>query len=77
MKKYMKKFLLLSALFVASQVLLAQPPDPPGDPSAGGDPIGGGAPVGTGIGILLTLGAAYGSRKLYAAWKNNQEEIED
>ncbi|MDP3463437.1 MAG: hypothetical protein Q8S18_11660 [Bacteroidales bacterium] len=73
----MKKLIMLSMMFVASQVLLAQPPDPPGDPAAGGDPIGGGAPVGTGIGILLTLGAAYGTKKVYTTWKKNQEEIED
>jgi hypothetical protein len=76
MKKHLRNILLVSAMMVASQVLLAQPPDPPGDPSDGGGPIGGGAPIGTGIGILLTLGAAYGSRKLYAAWKN-KEEIEE
>lgn len=73
MKKHIKEILLLSALFVASQVLLAQPPDPPGDPGAGGDPIGGGAPVGSGIGILLTLGVAYGSKKVWDSRRKIEE----
>ncbi|MBS4058171.1 MAG: hypothetical protein KGZ82_12695 [Bacteroidales bacterium] len=77
MKKQLIRILLLLALSIASQVLLAQPPDPPGDPSAGGGPIGGSAPIGGGIGILLTLGAAYGARKLYNNWKMNQEELEE
>jgi len=76
MKKHLRNILLVSAMMVASQVLLAQPPDPPVDPSAGGGPIGGGAPIGTGIGILLTLGAAYGAKKVYKAWKN-REDLEE
>ncbi len=31
--------------------------------------MGGSAPIGSGIAILLSLGAAYGGRKVYKAWK--------
>ena len=42
---------------------LTEPGDPGGDP-VGEDPLGGGAPVGSGTLLLLTLGAAYGSKKI-------------
>lgn len=45
--------------------LEAQPPNPPGDPSAGGDPVGGSAPIGSGLGILLAMGAAYAGKKVW------------
>lgn len=43
----------------------AQPPDPPEDPQSGGEVVGGGAPIGSGLAILLTLGAAYGGKKVW------------
>lgn len=56
-------------------VTMAQgPPPPPGD--HGGDQNvpanGGGAPIGGGIAILLTLGAAWGGKKVYQAYKNEE-----
>jgi hypothetical protein len=59
--------------------LLAQvPPPPPGGHGQGGNqPAGGGAPIGSGIGILLALGAAYGGKKIYQAWKTREEQLED
>ncbi len=61
--------LILAGLFsiVFSLSILAQgPPDPPGSHGEDGDQTpGGNAPVGSGIAILLSLGAAYGGRKLY------------
>lgn len=50
------------------------PGDPGGEPGGGDDPIGGGAPIGSGIAILLTLGAAYGGKKIYFMNKENLEE---
>jgi hypothetical protein len=79
----MKKiFLILLTLTLAfsSNHLLADggPPPPPGDPSTGDGPVGGGgAPIGSGIAILLTLGAAYGGRKVYQYWKSQNEELEE
>jgi hypothetical protein len=61
--------LLIAALFVTSPLLMmAQtPPHPNGGnaPDAGNGPVGGGAPIGSGLTIMITLGAAYGARKLY------------
>jgi hypothetical protein len=73
MKKIIIRTVLAASLFISASALLAQgPPPPPVDPESGGGPVGGPAPVGTGIGILLTLGAAYGGRKLYKAWKDSE-----
>ncbi len=78
MKKGIKHILLsLSFILLTSTAMLAQgPPDPPEDPGDGGGPVGGGAPIGSGIGILLILGAAYGGRKLYRAF-NQEEKLEE
>jgi len=69
MKKAIKIVLLtvfFLTLTVALNVLMAQPM-PGGDPSSGGGnaPVGGYAPIGSGLVILLALGAAYGTKKLY------------
>jgi hypothetical protein len=56
---------------------MAQPPNPPSDPSSGGNEVvGGDAPVGGGLEILLLMGLAYGSKKTYKIWKS-KEELED
>ncbi len=57
----------LSPLFITN-VLGDQPPDPGGDPT--GDPVGG-APIGSGLVILVSLGLAYGAKKVY---KHNWDE---
>jgi len=58
---------LVFTLFFSMSVDAQGPPPPPGDSNhhAGGTPIGGNAPIGGGLFILLGLGAAYGSRKVY------------
>ncbi|MDA3943784.1 MAG: hypothetical protein PF694_09640 [Bacteroidetes bacterium] len=66
---------LLSISFGASQLSAQAPPPPPdGHGATGNQDAGGGAPIGGGLGILLALGAAYGGRKVYRAWKDQQEE---
>ncbi len=77
MKKKILKTLAISAFLLIGNGLLAQaPPPPPADHGEGGNqPAGGGAPIGSGIGILLALGAAYGGRKLYTAFK--EQDIEE
>jgi hypothetical protein len=73
MKKAIK-IVLLTVFFITFTValnsIMAQPM-PGGDPSGGGvnPPVGGYAPIGSGLIILLSLGAAYGSRKFYNARK--------
>ena len=47
------------------------PQDPGSGPQLGDPPIGGGAPVGSGVIVLLTLGAIYGSKKVYEMKKVN------
>jgi hypothetical protein len=72
MKKAIK-IVLLTVFFITFTValssLMAQPM-PGGDPSGGGNPaVGGYAPIGSGLIILLSLGAGYGSKKIYDARK--------
>ncbi|GAB4329986.1 MAG: hypothetical protein Kow00127_22270 [Bacteroidales bacterium] len=55
--------LALAPLFLTAQ----NPPHPNGGnaPGSGNTPVGGGAPIDGGITLLMLLGAAYGSRKVY------------
>jgi len=46
-----------------------QPPDPGGGPGSGDDPVGGGAPIGSGLFVMISLGVAYGSKKVFNARK--------
>ena len=71
--------LLTAILFAFSISALAQTPPPPngngGDPTGGGHtPVGGGAPIGSGLIILMTLGAAYGTKKVYDFRKRRLED---
>ena len=61
--------LFFAALFVA----VAQEPPPPPDTHGSTEdaPAGGGAPIGSGLIVLLSLGAAYGGRKIYD-WKKSE-----
>ncbi len=81
MKKNILVIILTGFFFMLSFVLTAvetEPGDPGGDPDPGGeDPLGGGAPIGSGTLLLIGLGAAYGGKKVYKLYKDNQEELED
>ncbi len=82
MKKILITALFLLSLSFTTSELYAQNGAPPPPPSGHGetgnqpadDPGGGGAPIGGGLGILMALGAAYGGRKVYKAWKDKAEE---
>jgi len=69
MKKVVKNIVatlvLVAFLMISGTVLADAPPDPGGDPGTGGGTPVGGSPIGGGIAILLSLGAAYGSKKIY------------
>jgi len=68
MKRNFKIILIATFLFTAPLLSLAQaPPHPNGGhaPGSGNGPVGGGAPIGNGVIILVVMGAAFGTRKLY------------
>ncbi|MDY0078052.1 MAG: hypothetical protein RBR87_12345 [Bacteroidales bacterium] len=70
---------LLSVSFTTSELYAqgggAPPPPPGGHGETGNQPAeGGSAPIGGGLAILLSLGAAYGGRKVYKVWKDKAEE---
>lgn len=68
MKQTFVLLLVTFTLLFQCETVFAQepPPPPPGGGHGGGGNQGGSAPIGSGIGILLALGVAYGSKKLYA-----------
>ena len=76
--KIAKTILILTLFMGWSLLAMAQggpPPPPGGGHGDGGDQppgTGGSAPIGSGIAILLSLGAAWGGRKVYQAYR--QEE---
>lgn len=76
----MKNIKLLIAgiffLFLSIGVMAQGPPNPPGGSHGGSGDAGpgGGAPIGGGLLILLSLGAAYGGKKLYDLKKESLEE---
>jgi hypothetical protein len=68
MKRKFRIAFIAVFLVTAPLLMLAQtPPHPNGGnaPGAGNGPVGGGAPVGSGVVLLLAMGAAYGTGKLY------------
>ncbi|MCF8232732.1 MAG: hypothetical protein K9J27_11140 [Bacteroidales bacterium] len=74
-------FLIAFSLMAFSQS--SAPPPPPGGSTGSGDGTGGstdsrnGAPLSGGIGMLLTLGVAYGGKKYYDYRKRLKNEIQE
>jgi hypothetical protein len=76
------KLLLVAALFsllsIGAFAQTGPPPPPNGDPgseTAQDNKLGGNANVGGGVLILLTLGLAYGGKRLYDLRKQKKEEV--
>lgn len=68
MKKLAGTLIVAAFLLSAPLMLLGQtPPHPNGGnaPGTGNTPVGGGAPIDGGIVMLLIMGAAYGSKKVF------------
>jgi hypothetical protein len=65
----------LGLILGLANVTIPQPPPPPAGHGNSGNAVPGGgmAPVGSGLILLLGMGAAYGSRKLFKAWKNLED----
>ncbi len=72
MKKAIKSLIVIGLFLSLPLLSLAQTPPHPnggGGPGGGNTPVGGGAPIGGGLIIMLVMGAAYGSKKVYKAFK--------
>ena len=70
--------LIITGLFLTLPVIIvtasAPPPPPPPDEVGSSDtPIGGPAPIGSGLVLLVSMGAAYGAKKVYNARKRLEE----
>ena len=77
MKKSILHIILVGLLIIVPVIMASAsapppPPPPPGGPS-GSTPIGGTAPIGSGIVMLLSMGAAYGAKKVFDARKKLEE----
>ena len=76
MKNIIRTFIVVSFLTLLPLLSTAQmmgPSDPGNAPQ--GQPLGGGsAPIGGGLFILLGLGVAYGSKKVYELNKKELDE---
>ncbi len=73
--RFTKAIFILTLFVCWVQISNAQgPPPPPGDGhgSTSNQAPGGGAPIGGGIALLLSLGAAWGGKKVYQAYKNKE-----
>lgn len=76
MKKTIFNLILVGLLIIVPVIIVSAsappPPPPPGGP--GSDiPIGGSAPIGSGLVMLISMGIAYGSKKIYNARKRLEE----
>lgn len=63
------------SVLICSNTLFSQsPPPPPDNHGEQGDnsPQGGSAPIGSGLTLLLTMGAAYGAKKIYSLKKTEK-----
>ncbi|NOU47154.1 MAG: hypothetical protein HOO86_08845 [Bacteroidales bacterium] len=67
MKKNIIRLIFIVSFSITGLEIMSQPPAPPsgGVGQGGNQEASGDAPIGSGIGILLTLGAAYGGKKIY------------
>ena len=81
--KSLRKFLLTLVFLFASMFMIHaiadEPLDAPPPPPGGGHGGGGnqqGAPIDGGLGILMALGAGYGTWKLYKSRKAEKEAEE-
>ena len=75
--KFVKVTLILTLFLGWGLFTRAQGPPPPPDQhgAMGNKEPGGNAPIGGGIAILLSMGAAWGGRKVYQAYKKEEYVI--
>lgn len=72
MKKTFITLSVIAFLFLAPLFLMAQTPPHPnggGGPGGGNTPVGGAAPIDGGLTVMLVLGAAYASKKVFQQQK--------
>ncbi len=75
MKKIKYIFAGLLVAFTLNVFTQPGPPNPPSGHGSGDDQNpGGGAPIGSGVFILLSLGVAYGGKKLYEIGIENSKK---
>lgn len=74
MKKFIITTLIAFSLLIGINKLTAQVPPPPPAHDQTGNQEGGRAPIGSGLFILIGLGAAYGSKRMYEIHKEKSEE---
>jgi len=74
MKKTIITILVIIVSVTTTNLLAQVPPPPPPGHGSTGNQTGGNAPIGEGLFILLGLGVAYGSKKIFEADNIIEEE---
>ena len=69
-------FTIIFTLFAYNGFSQGPPPPPGTGHGQTGNQNGGSAPVGGGMFILLALGSAYGGKKLYHLFDDNEDDME-
>lgn len=64
---------LVAGISAISMAQPSAPPPPSGHGQNGNQAPGGPAPIGSGLAILVTMGAAYGAKKVFDARKRLEE----
>jgi len=75
MKKAIINLIITGLLIVVPVIITcaSAPPPPPPGPGGSDLPIGGAAPIGSGLIMLISMGAAYGAKRVYNARKRLEE----
>jgi hypothetical protein len=67
MKKFIQTIAVIALITLGTTLMAQNPPHPNGgnDPTSGGNTPVGGAPIGGGLVMMMIMGAAYGTKKVY------------
>ena len=74
MRKLNRFWMLITVVMITVVAYAQDVPPPPPPANHGNEGNSQGAPIDGGLGILLALGAAYGGKKVYHLWKDQQKE---
>lgn len=80
MKRYWNLLIFVLALWTGVHIpASADPPDPPPPPSGHGQngSAPAGAPIDGGLGILLAMGATYGGKKAWSAYRKGRKSKDE
>jgi len=79
--RFLKNIVTIIIVAMSFSAIAQGPPNPPGGSGGttnnSGNQNGGNAPIGGGLFILIGLGVAYGSKKIYDLYKEGEQPLEE